>query len=127
MLKKFVSVFVVITLLMFSISCYSTKVYKGLKLRYQTGKQYKIFWVVTKSGQRIRFYGNDGAMIMGGNIIGETLDGQGNLKVVRIPINKIEKVKMKAQNNIKTLLLVVGIGALATVFGLFILFGINFQ
>ena len=125
--KKFISMFVMVAILMFSISCYSTKVHKGLKLRYQTGKHYKIFWVVTESGQRIRFYGNDGAKIMGGNIIGETLDGHGNLKVVRIPINKIEKVKMKAQNNIKTLLLVVSIGTLATFFGLFILFGINFQ
>ncbi len=111
-MKKFISVFVMFTLLMFSISCYSTKEYKGTRLRYPPGEQYKIFWVVTKSGERIRFYGNDGAKILGRTIIGETyVDGA--LKVVRIPITKIEKIKMKASDNTKNQLLLGGIVVLA--------------
>jgi len=125
MLKKFVSVFVVAALIIFSMSCYSTRVHKGLRLRSPVGKHYKIFMVITESGKIIQFQGDHGAQIMGNIIMGETyVDGQ--LKVVRIPIKNISKVKIETLDNTKTILLATGLAAITLGIGFFILFGISF-
>ena len=124
MLKKIVSVFVVAALLIFSISCYSTRVQKGLSLRSLDGKNYKIFWVVTKSGRIIQFQGEGGAQIMGNVVMGQVyVDGR--LKVVRIPISEIEKVKMRAPDTVNTILFVGGITFLTAALGFYILLGIS--
>ncbi len=109
--KKIISVIVIPFFLLFSYSCYSTKMIDGIKITSEKNKNTKIYGVATLAGKWISFEGGEGARIIDRFVIGQVRDESGVLKIVRIPTEVITKAWVTKLDKKKTIFRVLGVPA----------------
>lgn len=94
MIKKIISLFTLTAFVVFTFSCYSTKIEKiGSDVSYK-GKT-RILSVLTKSGERFEFPKGEPGRIFGDKIVGEAVDEAIGSKPVSIPISDVDVVWVK--------------------------------
>ena len=108
MYKKVISIIVISFFLIFSYSCYSTKMIDGIKIKSGRNKNTKIFGVATLAGKWISFEGGEGARIIDRFVIGQVRDESGTLKILRVPTEIIAKAWVTKLDKKKTILRVLG-------------------
>ena len=109
MVKKYISNILIIILLLFTCSCYSTKMIDLQKIDYSISKSTEIFGVITVSGKWIGFNDPPLGKIVDNHVVGDTEDVSGKLENVKIPLANIRKVLTRKFKFFTTLFRVAGI------------------
>lgn len=106
--QKGLAILTMIFFMAFSFACQSIKPKRVETTNFKNGKITKVYQVQKKSGERISFAKDDPAVIIDNRVKGETMDDDGRVTTVNIPLSEIELIWVKKVNVGKTVL---GIGA----------------
>lgn len=106
--KKGLSVLTLILFTAVTFSCQSIKPKRVETTMFRKGKVVNVYQVQKKTGERVKFAKGDPAVIIDGNVKGETLGNNGKIETVVIPLSDVELVWVKKVSAGKTIL---GIGA----------------
>ncbi len=89
MYKKIISIFTLLAFVIFSLSCYITRIKEVKSAADWQGKKGKILWIIKTSGEFIGFSRDDPGRIIGDTIVGKAIILS---KVVEIDRADIEKI-----------------------------------
>jgi len=71
--KKLISLFLIFSLVMLSVSCYTTKTRRVNTSAHWQGRKGKILWVIKTSGEYIEFSKDNPGRIIGDKIVGKAI------------------------------------------------------
>ena len=89
--KKIISLFTLLAFVIFSVSCYSTRLKEVRTVADWQGKKGKIFWVIKTTGEYIVFSNNNPGRIIGDKIVGEAVILSKEIVIARSNIKRIRK------------------------------------